>query len=825
MDHWGDPWADNNADDQKSPTKNEVTAPQPPALAPAPVLLNGFLDDAGWGNEDESFGDWTTSSEQDTTVAIPTETRIAEPSPLKNEHAIEDGPRWDIEEKHEDNLSLEGDTWAAQTEDTSDADNVASDTSDTSTTIQLDRASDQAPVAPSNRLQPEDDSSARPSTSPSEASRHEAPPESPRTSFEEEAVDKKQTAEATEPEKEVQSQITNDEDSEAEVESSSNDSADEEFGTSTEDTLLTEAPSGPSKITQDAAGDTKEVLSERSTSRPGSPAASSSAAAAAASHNAGAYELDKTLLDELFPPDGAAKEPEEAPDDPVYSTSGRKAWYRLTRKQTMREFNSGNGDDNYIRVTWAGSEVRSEVNKTVARWAREDRLSGTGPGARASFYWDTPAPPEPINPRGHLRTKTSVPTPRVIEAAPARQSLPPVSADTPIAFNWSSTTTTTDPWKQDSPSLRSISPPVVPKPTVVVNAQTQELRAVSIDLARDVGVAQGQTSTETPAVAKKALPPPAPTTTLASPWEELSTPHTNTLNQEQRTDVPTDDDDDWGEMISSPTVSTPPSAFPSSIPATLDSTVSTSAPLPPTPPTQDRSADAMHIVRLRSTISPTSAIFGPKSFVPFNAEQGPIGPGRLKSAKRSTTVTPDKIKIEVSSKPVRETIQQDQVQVDTSPVHDTRDANEVVSSEVKIAESNDTQDDDFSAFASSTLEPEPVRPSTPPPFSAMPNESTVDAWADADFSFFESAPASRAPAQTTRDPSDPFSAFETPPRPSSVASSAKTFTRSSPPRNVTPPSIQPLTGATNSAQRRKNEEEQVIQNIVAGLPDLSYMLR
>ena len=393
-----------------------------------------------------------------------------------------------------------------------------------------------------------------------------------------------------------------------------------------------------------------------------------------------------------------------------------------------------------------------------------------------------------------------------------------MSADTQIAFNWSSTTTTTDPWKQDSPSLRSISPPVVPKPTAVVNAQTQELRAVSIDLARDVGVTQGQTSTETPAVATKAIPPPAPTTTLASPWEELSTPHTNTLNQEQRTDVPTDDEDDWGEMISSPTVSTPPSAFPSSIPATLDSTVSTSAPLPTTPPTQDRSADAMHIVRLRSTISPTSAIFGPKSFVPFNAEQGPIGPGRLKSAKRSTTVTPEKIKIEVSSKPVRETIQQDQVQVDTSPAHDTPDANEVVSSEVKIAETNDTQDDDFSAFASSTLEPEPVRPSTPPPFPAMPNESTVDAWADADFSFFESAPASRAPAQATRDPSDPFSVFETPPRP-------KTFTRSSPPRNVTPPSIQPLTGATNSAQRRKNEEEQVIQNIVAGLPDLSYMLR
>ncbi|KAL1799220.1 hypothetical protein ACET3X_003257 [Alternaria dauci] len=824
MDHWGDPWADNNADDQKSPAKIEVNAPQPPALAPAPVLLNGLLDDAGWGNEDESFGDWTTSSEQDTTAATPAETRKAEPSPLKNEHAIEHVPRWDVQETRDDDLPHAGDTWAGQAEDTSDVDNVASETSDTSTTIQPDNASGQAPAAPSNRLQPDDDSSARPSTSPSEASRHEAPPESPRTSFEEETVNKEQTVEATELEKEVQSTIINDEESEVEAGSSSNDSADEEFGTSTEDTLWTEALSGQSKTTQDAADDTKETSSERPRSRSGSPTISSSTTPAA-SHKADTYQLDKTLLDELFPPNDAANQPEEAPDDPIYSTSGRKAWYRLTRKQTMREFNSGNGDDNYIRVTWAGSEVRSQVNKTVARWAREDRLSGTGPGARASFYWDTPAPPEPINPRGHLRTKTSVPTPRAVEAAPARQSLPPVSADTPIAFNWSSATTTTDPWKQDSPGLRSISPPVVPKPTAVANAQTQELRAVSIDLARDVGGTQGQTSTETPAVATKAIPPPGLTTTLASPWEEPSASDTNTFNQEQRANVPTDDDDDWGEMISSPTVPTPASAFPSSIPATLDSTVSASAPPPTTPPTQDRSADAMHIVRLRSTISPTSAIFGPKSFVPFHAEQGPIGPGLLKPAKRPIDVTHEKTKIEDFSKPVPPIAQQDEVQVDTLPAHDTPGADEVTSDGVKVAESKDMQDDDFSAFASSTLEPEPVRPSTPPPAPVMPNESTIDAWADADFSFFEAAPASRAPAQTTRDSSDPFSVFETPPRPSSVASSAKTFTRSSPPRNVSPPSIQPLTGATNAAQRRKNEEEQVIQNILAGLPDLSYMLR
>jgi hypothetical protein len=235
----------------------------------------------------------------------------------------------------------------------------------------------------------------------------------------------------------------------------------------------------------------------------------------------------------------------------------------------------------------------------------------------------------------------------------------------------------------------------------------------------------------------------------------------------------------------------------------------------------------MHIVRLRSTISPTSAIFGPKSYVPFHVEQGPIGPGILKPAKRPVAVTPEESKVEIPSKPIPEVIQQDKVQVDVLPAHDapdTHDTKDDTVHEVKAVEppAHITEDDNFSAFASNTLEPEPVRPSTPPSASVIRDEP-IDAWADADFSFFESASTAKALAATTRDASDPFSVLGTPPRPTSAASSAKTFTRS-PPRNVTPPPIQPLTGATNSAQRRKNDEEQVIRNILAGLPDLSYML-
>jgi hypothetical protein len=99
----------------------------------------------------------------------------------------------------------------------------------------------------------------------------------------------------------------------------------------------------------------------------------------------------------------------------------------------------------------------------------------------------------------------------------------------------------------------------------------------------------------------------------------------------------------------------------------------------------------------------------------------------------------------------------------------------------------------------------------------------VDAWADADFSFFELAlPA--APPPSKNEPADPFTAFESPGKPASVSSSTRPFNRS-PPHKIAPPPAQPLTGATNMAQRRKAEEDQIIEEILSGLPDLSYMLQ
>ncbi|EMD92206.1 hypothetical protein COCC4DRAFT_20815 [Bipolaris maydis ATCC 48331] len=829
MDHWGDPWADSNVEQQKSPNKNAVISPPPPSLAPAPVLLNGFLDDAGWGNEDESFGDWRASTGISAPSVAHVESRQPSPSPLRNHNVAEDTLHWGVDEGAKDAIPNIEETWAGQNGESSDLDNGTSDTSDTSTTIQADADADADPERNEKdvptRSQPDDDDSARPSTPQSEISRPEAPVESSRTSLEDEEATAKHTIDEVEPKQNHGNVGKKGDEEEYHGSISDSDSTEEEYGTSTADTLLTQSPQDRSDAAEDAPSDSKEDEPRSSTSPCTEPTPTSlpTTTTAAQSH-IGRYQLDATLLDELFPSKKNGVELDEAPEDPIYSTSGRKAWYRLTRKQTMKEFNSGNSDDSYVRVTWPGSQVRSEVHKTVARWAREDRMSGTGPGARASFYWDTPAPVEPRIPKGHQRTKTSVPTERI--NAPMRQSLPPMATNTAAAFNWASPTSTGNPWKQDNPSLNSVVSLPTSKPIAIHNEQTQNSRPVSMDLTHGVGERLGSTviSLETPNVANT-TPPPPPTTTSANSWGDTSTLDTNTAGPKQSTNVPEDEDDDWGEMISSPTVFSPVSAFPNSISATPDNTVSTLDPAPEKSPLEDSSADAMHaasIVRLKSTISPTSAVFGRKSFVPFGAEHGPIGPGILKPVKRSVASTAEKPKPEALSVPLRAT-----------PPHKAQEATLVreseKTSEVKTKDPEPLADsvvDDFSVFETSTLESGPVQPMTPPRAPAKP-EPTVDSWADADFSIFESAPTTAiAQPKAKHEPRDPFSVFQTPPpRPNSAASSAKTFTRSSPPRVVTPPAIQPLTGATNSAQRRKNEEDRTIREILAGLPDLSYMLR
>jgi len=103
------------------------------------------------------------------------------------------------------------------------------------------------------------------------------------------------------------------------------------------------------------------------------------------------FAIDASLLCQLYPQDvdEASTEscfiPDRVPHDSFTSTEQRKTWYRLSRYGPMRKHNLGD-DDNYTRVNWTQSEIRVETLKIVARWIEEDRMSGRvmlGGGSKA----------------------------------------------------------------------------------------------------------------------------------------------------------------------------------------------------------------------------------------------------------------------------------------------------------------------------------------------------------------------------------------------------------------------------------------------------------
>ncbi|KAJ4993481.1 hypothetical protein SVAN01_01029 [Stagonosporopsis vannaccii] len=816
MDHWGDPWADNAND--KSPTKNAVTSPLPPAFTFAPVPLGGFVDDAGWGNnEEDGFGDWATSDTGKAASIDVVSTPAGGVDPGSADWGtVTPDEREDINPK-----------WPEPATDAPQiVEMVDSEPSDSSTVSQSDEVANQDTIEEHVQPQIDLESSVRSSTSPSETSRNDLPVESPRTSVEDERTIHKAVS-PSEPLAIAEEAHTTVADSSPDLGTALTtkptlEKGEEDVDDSTAFKDLDEQAAGADEL-DDASLDVSDNQKDGEITPERAAAVNTSQPRALPKP----FVCDTVLLAQLFPCAEQTDKQLDEHDDPIFSTSARKAWYRVTRKQTMREFNHGDNDDNYIRVTWTNSNVRAEVHKVVSRWAREDRISGTGPGARASFYWDTPAPAESQAPFGHSRTQSSVPTTKT--ALPARQSLPPLASNQSAAFNWSSSAST-DPWKLESPSQRSTSSPLAPKNPVVAKLQRQEGRAVSLDLTprkseqamhkRTATVSHAAPEIET-AASLIAPPISQPSQTVRS-LAELDKFDSIPISTVEPTDPPVDDDDDWGEMVQTPTLATPQQLDPFSKPQEPKNILPPPS-LPSSNPTFTAGSEigpvepmfAAPIVRLQSTVSPTSALFKANTFVPLNVEQGPIGPGILKPANRSArSVSDKKLGVVVPG----EVSAESSGWATASPTDDKNGNN---------FEASRTKPNLVSLPDALELDGHVVSEASPTPAAhpATPTQVPEDAWADADFSFFESTlPASALQSTSqTHDPSDPFSFFDTP-APASIPPSSKSFSRS-PPRVPTSPTLQPLSGATSSVQRRKAEEDQKINDILNGLPNLGYMLR
>lgn len=321
------------------------------------------------------------------------------------------------------------------------------------------------------------------------------------------------------------------------------------------------------------------------------------------------WNPDTSLLGKIYPDLKESTVPERCfipdniPHDSFTSTEERKMWYRVSRYGPMRQHNTGD-DENYVRVNWKKSKVYDETLKIVARWIEEDRISGRvvlGGGSKAGsiFGWNEKnakpasisaafaerkpkknAVPVPVPaavdvprewPKGlvkersashgrsssQVRRKSSVKSITSVEDVKNEKASP-----LPVAnFGWNTDTVAEGPKKassrpssshKKSGSISSISS-TTKAPSPKQNRPPRSLHSSTGSVSK-IGEFSPQS-----------FFPATKLETILSP--SLAKPTLSTINTVQPppvqpvTQIPDsfDDDDDWGEMISSPaTVTTAP---------------------------------------------------------------------------------------------------------------------------------------------------------------------------------------------------------------------------------------------------------------------------
>ncbi|KAF3138542.1 hypothetical protein TWF594_000082 [Orbilia oligospora] len=170
-------------------------------------------------------------------------------------------------------------------------------------------------------------------------------------------------------------------------------------------------------------------------------------------------------LDALYKPN-SLKLPTSDISGIISTTSQRKAWYKLIRKESAR--NSIQGED-VLRVRWTGSETQKKVHEIVKRWISEDRIGGrTMLGRNASgagmFDWNSTSPrSSAMSP-----TKPGFQPPKSRFEPAKRMSMGVTSLTSPRSpsFGWSSAQSPqnqTFGWSSGSPSTNSKASAASPK--------------------------------------------------------------------------------------------------------------------------------------------------------------------------------------------------------------------------------------------------------------------------------------------------------------------------------------------------------------------------
>ncbi|KAI1819621.1 hypothetical protein F4861DRAFT_546607 [Xylaria intraflava] len=243
------------------------------------------------------------------------------------------------------------------------------------------------------------------------------------------------------------------------------------------------------------------------------------------------FDTNLALVDELFPgltdslgddAMGAWDVPSGHISDSFTTISERKAWYRISRYGSMRKHNSGD-DENYHRVLWPTSQLHSDVIKITRRWMEEDLYAGKaifGGTKRTGFFdWDSDAAPVELNEvfrrrksvTKHTRT-TSTPVSNEMTNRPFLDERP-YRNSTGITL---------------SAKLPSTDSSITPIPSFGSNQEPK--------------LSQISPATQPPKYISQ-RPTPTPESDLAPVLPHQPIPVQTTS---------TDDEDDWGEMVSSP---------------------------------------------------------------------------------------------------------------------------------------------------------------------------------------------------------------------------------------------------------------------------------
>ncbi|KAK4238259.1 hypothetical protein C8A03DRAFT_15242 [Achaetomium macrosporum] len=324
-----------------------------------------------------------------------------------------------------------------------------------------------------------------------------------------------------------------------------------------EDADENESSLRPNKITAETVGDAPDVINASAALQ--FPATDTPARVASPIAKFGPldFRVDLDLAAKLFPPlprlsTHDVRADHELSDhiisDSFTEISERKTWYRISRLGSSRRHNSGD-DESYRRVAWPTSTVHCDTIKIVRRWMEEDSIAGRvalGGGVsktqRNMFGWDSSAEPVALDAvfgrrKSHSRASSlqSFQT-----SGPPRPAVPsgtkkPLQGPTHRPSGSVGPAVASFGWSGGSPaSTKPARPTSMPPNTFAVPLKPPASRPQVFQLSGPTPFPKQPVDTAIPG------PPLAP----ASGSNEAAAAEDA-------------DDDEWGEMVSSPVVPQP----------------------------------------------------------------------------------------------------------------------------------------------------------------------------------------------------------------------------------------------------------------------------